>query len=453
MSASFEAERPPFRAWYRCIAGCSETFPLDAILYRCPRCSSLLEVEHDATAIATRSGREWQQLFDSRLAGRARTPDSSGVWSKREWVHPGLAVDRLVTFGEGSTPLIDVPASLVGAGAVWVKQCGNTHTGSFKDLGMTVLVSAVVQIRRSHPDLRAVACASTGDTSAALAAYCARAGLPALVLLPEGKVSAAQLLQPIANGAVVCELRTDFDGCMKVVEELSRSGQIYLANSMNSLRIEGQKTVGIEICQQLGWRAPDWIVIPGGNLGNVSALGKGLAMMHRYGLVDRVPRIACAQASQANPLYLSYLTDFRDRTPIVAKTTVASAIQIGNPVSFEKAVATLRVFRGVVEQASEQEIADTSALADRAGLLTCPHTAVALACARKLTAQQVIRSDEEVVVVSTAHGLKFTDFKARYHAAALDGIVSRFANHHYPIEPSAEAVLRTLDACERRGRP
>jgi threonine synthase len=437
-----------FRAWYRCASGCSETAPLGTVIYRCPRCSGLLEVAHDIDAIAARGAGTWRELFDSRRAARAGTPDASGVWSKREWVHPMLPVPELVTLGEGYSPLIDAPADLVGAGALWIKQCGTSHTGSFKDLGMTVLVSAAVQIRRRQPQLRAIACASTGDTSAALAAYCARAEIASLVLLPEGRISPAQLLQPIANGALVCQLRTDFDGCMRVVQSLCSEGHIYLANSLNSLRVEGQKTVAIEICQQLGWRAPDWIVIPGGNLGNVSALGKGLALLERVGIINQRPRIACAQSSRANPLYLSYQTGFREKVTVTAQPTLASAIQIGNPVSYEKAVQVLKDFSGAVEQATEQEIADAAAQADRTGLLTCPHTAVALACARKLVANGVIGKNEEVVVVSTAHGLKFTEFKARYHAGELPGVDARFRNLHHVLDPSAAEVLRVLKEAE-----
>jgi threonine synthase len=232
---------------------------------------------------------------------------------------------------------------------------------------------------------------------------------------------------------------------MRVVQGLCDGGSIYLANSLNSLRVEGQKTVAIEICQQLGWRVPDWIVIPGGNLGNISALGKGLSLMHRLGLIDRLPRLACAQAAQANPLYRSYKTGFREKPTVVAGRTVATAIQIGAPVSYDKAVAVLQRHGGVVEQATEQEIADAAALADRAGLLTCPQTAVALACARKLAAADTIGSDDEVVVVSTAHGLKFTEFKAAYHTGTLEGIEARQRNAYHVVKPEVAAVLRVLE--------
>jgi threonine synthase len=333
----------------------------------------------------------------------------------------------------------------IGVPDLWVKQCGNSHTGSFKDLGMTVLVSVVRQMLANGKPIRAVACASTGDTSAALAAYAAAAGIPAVILLPRGKVSTAQLVQPIANCALVLALDTDFDGCMAIVQKLTQDPTIYLANSMNSLRIEGQKTVGIEIVQQFDWEAPDWIVIPAGNLGNVSALGRGLLMMQELGLIDRLPRIACAQAANANPLYLSYRTDFEEYHPVEAKKTAATAIQIGAPVSYERAVKVLQAFDGVVEQANEDELANAAARADHGGLYACPQTGVALAALLKLVERGRIAPDDRVVVISTAHGLKFTGFKVDYHEGALDHVVARYANPPLDLPPTLGAVNRAID--------
>ena len=297
-----------------------------------------------------RSGGEWRALFDqhTQLPASSFQLPASGVWAKHEWVLPQLRPENIVTLGEGFTPLLPSPrlGKSLGLDDLWVKQCGVSHTGSFKDLGMTVLVSAVNQMMAGRggvtPPLpspvRAVACASTGDTSAALAAYAAAAGIPAIVFLPKGKISTAQLIQPIANGARVLALDTDFDGCMKIVQEVTRDNSIYLANSMNSLRVEGQKTVGIEIVQQLGWNVPDWIVLPSGNLGNISALAKGLALAKALGVIDRLPRLAAAQAARANPLYQAYQRGFDRLAPVTAGATAASAIRIGDPVSYEKAV-------------------------------------------------------------------------------------------------------------------
>jgi threonine synthase len=306
---------------------------------------------------------------------------------------------------------------------------------------MTVLVSVVKQMIKDGAAITAIACASTGDTSAALANYCAAAGIPAVVLLPRHKVTPAQLVQPLASGALVLSLDTDFDGCMRLVQEITRERTVYLANSMNSLRLEGQKTVAIELVQQFDWEVPDWIVIPGGNLGNVSALGKGFLMMKELGLIQSLPRIAVAQAEHANPLYLAYLTHFESFTPVPARETLASAIQIGNPVSYKRAVKVLRQFNGVVEQASEQELADEAARADRTGMFNCPHTGVALAALRKLVERKVIRSNQRVVVISTAHGLKFADQKTTYHLGQIPGVVSTHANH--PLEIRADLRLVT----------
>jgi threonine synthase len=396
------------------------------------------------------SAQDWRQLF-ARRAHRTEWPYGSGVWGKKEWVLPEIEADNVVSMYEGHTNLFwaDRFGQQVGLEDLWIKLCGNSHTGSFKDLGMTALVSMVKEMIAHGRDIPAVACASTGDTSAALAAYGAAAGIPTIVFLPAGKISVAQLIQPVANGAIVFALDTDFDGCMEIVKEISQSDGVYLANSMNSLRIEGQKTVGIEIIEQFDWEVPDWIVIPGGNLGNVSALARGIDMLFELGLIDRRPRICVAQAEAANPLYLSYQRDFEVFEPIAARPTVASAIQIGNPISIKKAIDAVKRYDGVVEQASESEIAEACASADRTGLFNCPHTGVALAAMLKLKDRGVIRPSDRVVVLSTAHGLKFTDFKIGYHKMELEGIVSELANPPIELEAKYSTVrdrmLREID--------
>jgi threonine synthase len=449
-----EERKPAYRAWFASIADPRETYPLDEIVYR-SRDGHLLEVVHDLDELRKTSAAEWKQLFDQR-SRVTRWPYGSGVWGKKEWVLPGIDNDNVVSMYEGNTNLFwaDRYGSQLGLEDLWIKQCGNTHTGSFKDLGMTVLVSQVKEMVARGDPVPAVACASTGDTSAALAAYAAAAGIPAVVFLPRGKVSVAQLIQPVANGAIVFALDTDFDGCMEIVQQVAEKDGIYLANSMNSLRIEGQKTVGIEIVEQFDWEVPDWIVIPGGNLGNVSALAKGLDMLLDLGIVDRKPRIVCAQAEAANPLYLSYLRGFEVFEPIHARPTLASAIQIGNPVSIEKATDALKRYDGIVEQASEAELASACARADRTGLFNCPHTGVALAAMEKLVNRGEIGRTERVVVLSTAHGLKFVDFKVKYHEMRLEGIESERANP--PIELPAryetvrDEMLRQIE--QRFGR-
>ena len=442
-----------YRAWLECIRGCGERFGLDEIIYTCPRCGGLLDVEHDVGALRDRSASDWKQLFDRRNRSN-EWPYGSGVWGKKEWILPSIDNENIVSMYEGHTNLFwaERLGRELGVHDLWIKLCGNTHTGSFKDLGMTVLISQVRQMRADGVPVRAVACASTGDTSAALAAYGAAAGIPTIVFLPRGKVSTAQLVQPIANGALVLALDTDFDGCMQIVRQVTADKRIYLANSMNSLRMEGQKTVGIEIVQQFDWQVPDWIVIPVGNLGNVSALGKGLMMMRDLGLIEKLPRILCAQSARANPLYLSYQQQFGEYRPVTAQTTAASAIQIGDPVSYERAVRVLKELDGVVEQATEQELADASARADRTGLYACPHTGVALAAMFKLIDRGEIQTDDRVIVISTAHGLKFTDFKVKYHDSHLEHVVSRYANPPLELPAHADTVQDAIHtALSERG--
>ena len=434
------------RASFACFAGCGEHYPLDEIVYRCKRCGALLDVEHDVSALRDRSASDWMALFDRRWM-RTEWPYGSGVWGKLEWVYPGIDHASIVSFAEGGSNLLwaERYGREIGLSDLWIKQCGNSHTGSFKDLGMTVLVSAVREMIRRGRSVRAIACASTGDTSAALAAYCAAAGLPALVLLPRDKVSIAQLLQPIANGAIVLSLDTDFDGCMRVVKDLTQDGSIYLANSMNSLRIEGQKTVAVEMVQQFDWAVPDWVVVPGGNLGNVYALGKGFMLMRDLGIIPKLPRLCVAQAERANPLYRAFLAGFDKYAPIVAQPTAASAIQIGDPVSIHRAVRVLQATNGVVEQATEDELADAVARGDRTGMYNCPHTGVALAATEKLVRRGIIAKSDRVVVVSTAHGLKFTEFKRAYHMGTLAGVTAKHANQPIELPADVDAVRREID--------
>jgi threonine synthase len=309
-----------------------------------------------------------------------------------------------------------------------------------------VLVSVVNHaVRTGALKVRAIACASTGDTSAALAAYGAAAGLPVVVLLPRGMVSVAQLVQPLSHGAKVLALDTDFDGCMAIVKSLAERGLVYLANSMNPLRIEGQKTVAIEIAQQLGWDVPDWVVIPSGNLGNSAALFAGFAMAKELGVIARLPRLVIAQAANANPMYLAWTAGKKDAVPaVVAKPTQASAIRIGNPVSAPRAMAALEAMRGVVEQATESELADAAAWADRTGLYTCPHTGVAIACAKKLRDKGAVTPKERVVIVSTASALKFTEFKLGYHERKLPDVDAKRANTPIELPANLDDVVRAL---------
>jgi len=439
-------EMDKYKSWFQCInEECGETYQLNEIVYRCKRCGNLLEVVHDLKPLREKTQEKWKQLFDYRYRHQI-WPYGSSVWGKKEWVCPYVEDGNVVSMYEGATNLFWAErfGKQVGVEDLWIKMCGNSHTGSFKDLGMTVLVSVVKQMIADGVDIPAVACASTGDTSAALAAYCAAAGIRAIVFLPRNKVSVAQLVQPLSNGALVLSLDTDFDGCMEMVQKICTEHNIYLANSMNSLRIEGQKTVSIELCQQFDWEVPDWVIIPGGNLGNVSALGKGFLIMYELGLIDRLPRIVCAQAQRANPLYLSYLSGFREFHPVKAQKTLANAIQIGNPVSVNKAIKILKMFEGIVEQASEEELSNAAALVDRTGTFNCPHTGVAIAAFLKLLERKVFKPTDRVVIISTAHGLKFVEFKIGYHEGKLEGFIPKHANMPIELPPDLGAVKEAI---------
>lgn len=433
-----------YNAWFECDLGC--TYPLTDVIYRCKNCDGLLQVKHDMNALKKRSADNWKSLFEARYM-RTEYPYGSGVWGKKEVVCPIIDDDNIISMYEGGTNLFWAErfGRQLGISDLWIKQCGNSHTGSFKDLGMTVLVSMVKQIIAESGNIRAVMCASTGDTSASLAAYASAAGIPAIILLPKEKVTREQLIQPIANGALTLSLETDFDGCMAIVQKLADRKDFYLANSINSLRIEGQKTISIEIVQQFDWEVPDWIIIPGGNLGNVSALGLGFLMMYDLGMIDKLPRIACAQAERANPLYRSYQTGFTEFKAITAQATQATAIQIGNPVSIHRAIRVLERFDGIVDQASEEELADAAARADRTGLFNCPHTGVALAVLIKMIERKQIEKDDRVIVISTANGLKFPDFKVDYHNFLPNQSPPRYLNAPIELEADFDHVLRQID--------
>ena len=433
-----------YKAWFECDKGCK--YPLTEIIYRCKNCNGLLQVKHDMGVLKQRSAEDWKHLFEQRYM-RTQYPYGSGVWGKKELVCPNIDNNNIISMYEGGTNLFWAErfGNQLGLSDLWIKQCGNSHTGSFKDLGMTVLVSMVKQIISEAGNVRAVMCASTGDTSASLAAYASAAGIPAIILLPKEKVTREQLIQPIANGALTLSLETDFDGCMTIVQKLAARKDFYLANSINSLRIEGQKTISIEIVQQFDWEVPDWIIIPGGNLGNVSALGLGFLMMLELGIIDKLPRIACAQAQRANPLYRSFQTGFTEFKAITAQSTQATAIQIGNPVSVHRAIRVLKQFDGIVDQASEEELADAAARADRTGLFNCPHTGVALAVLIKMIERKQIQKDDRVIVISTANGLKFPNFKVDYHHVPPGQPQPRYHNKPLELEAEYDTVLNQID--------
>jgi threonine synthase len=395
--------------WLQCIT-CAQRYAATEIRYTCD-CGGLLSVERDKLPRNTKQ-------FDARRASR-NTLDSSGVWRFREAV---LSVpdDEIVTHPEGATRLYEREGLLF-------KHEGENPTGSFKDRGMTVAMTQAVRV-----GARAVACASTGNTSASLAAYAAQAGLRAIVFVPAGKVSAGKLAQTLAYGATCLQIRGDFDAAMKLVLEASAHLGIYLVNSINPFRIEGQKTIVWELLQDLDWTAPDWIVVPAGNLGNTSAFGKALKEATEAGWIKRTPRLASIQASGANPFYRSFLESFSRRHRVTAET-IASAIRIGDPVSHDRAVAAIRYTGGVVEEVTDDEIMDAKRTIDAMGIGCEPASAATLAGVRKLRASGVMRDDERVVCVLTGHLLK-----------DADAIMKSAAGRSIEIDATIEAVERVL---------
>ncbi len=394
-----------------CIA-CGTRFPVDQVRYTCD-CGNLLAFERDAAPVD-------RGIFDRRRAN-AKTPlDQSGVWRFREAL---IDVDpaAVVTHPEGATRLYE-------RNGIWFKHEGENPTGSFKDRGMTVAVTQAVRL-----GARAVACASTGNTSASLAAYAAQAGLRAVVFVPSGKISAGKLAQTLAYGALCLQVRGDFDAAMRLVREACDRLGIYLLNSINPFRIEGQKTIVWELLQDFDWNPPDWIFLPAGNLGNTSAFGKALREARAAGWIHRLPRLAAIQASGANPFYQSYSEGFARRHRVTAET-VASAIRIGDPVSHDKAVVAIRETNGVVAQVTDDELMAAKREIDRMGIGCEPASATTLAGFKKLRAEGVVRDGERIVCVLTGNVLKDPD--AIMRNVAGDQIIE--------IDPTIEAVEKAL---------
>jgi threonine synthase len=405
-------------------ASCGTRYGIDDARTECG-CGGLLSVERDAPHHVGPAD------FDARRAA-ARTPeDVSGVWRFREAVLD-LPASKLVTHPEGATRLYERPAlsRLAGVERLRFKHEGENPTGSFKDRGMTVATTQAVRV-----GARAVACASTGNTSASLAAYAAQAGLQALVFVPAGKVALGKLSQTLAYGATCLQVRGDFDAAMRLVREASSRLGIYLLNSINPFRIEGQKTIVWEILQDLLWEPPDWIVAPAGNLGNTSAFGKALREAKEAGWIERLPRLAVVQAAGANPFARAFREGFRERHRM-APETVATAIRIGDPVSWDRARAAIELTDGVVAEVTDAELLEAKAAIDGAGIGCEPASAVTLAGVRKLRAQGVMRADEHVVCVLTGHVLKDPDVVLAQK--------ERVGRRLLEIEPTLSAVEAVL---------
>jgi threonine synthase len=412
---------------------CDKRYNGVQLRYRCD-CSGTLDVRHDLAQIKKRFSRD---LFDERR-GQNRPVDRSGVWRFRELILP-VAEDQIVTRGEGNTFLYDTPtvARYAGVDRLRLKHEGENPTGSFKDRGMTVGVTAANVL-----NMKRVACASTGNTSASMASYAAIAGMRGFVFIPEGNIAYGKLSQALAYGSRTLQLAGDFDAAMRAVEKVCNSENIYLLNSINPFRIEGQKAIAFELLQDMNWEVPDWIVLPGGNLGNNSAISKGLQELFELGWIDRLPRLAVVQAAGANPLY----TAFASGEPVRPMTadTIATAIRIGDPVSWKKSLRGIAALNGVVTEVNDQEIVDAKAIIDAAGVGAEPASCATVAGLRRLVREGIIPADANICGILTGHLLKDPDVVVNYHRGELKGFKTPFANAPVQIEDNLEAILEEL---------
>jgi threonine synthase len=435
----------------RCIdPACGARFELNERLYVCPSCGGLLDVA--LKAVAGADPQRLRDVWTDRLAS-FKTSDRSGVWRYRELL-PFAADAPIVTLAEGNTPLYEAPVSAAycGLDALTLKHQGCNPTGSFKDTGMTTAVTQALILQA-----RTVVCASTGNTAASLAAYAARAHLQCAILVPRGQISHAKLAQSLDYGAAVLELDGNFDDAMRVIRELADDESIYLVNSINPFRIEGQKTVAAELLHQRAWRVPDHVVVPGGNLGNSSALGKGFKELKDMGLIDRLPRLSVVQAEGAAPFASLFGSESDVLTPIEHPQTLATAIKIGAPVSWKKALRAVLETGGSVLSVSEQEIADAKAIIGRDGVGCEPASATTVAGIKRLVASGVIESHDDVVAVLTGHILKDTDYAINYHQEKLYAhdrspgktkeerrLAGTYSNPPARVKPTTTAILEGL---------
>ena len=438
---------------FRCI-GCDATAPTAAQDFRCAHCGNLLEITSPAWTSSAVQADILKSTWRARRSSNEAL-DLSGVWRYRELLpNPALA-QHVVTLREGNTPLYELPrcARLTGVPRLFAKHQGLNPTGSFKDTGMTVAATFARQAGCNW-----VACASTGNTSASMAAYAARAGMRSLVLVPEGKISWSKLSQALDYGALTCQLRTDFDGCLQLLQQLVKRAPVYQLNSINPFRLEGQKTQAIELLEQLDWQPPDHIIVPGGNLGNSSAIGKALLEMREIGLISSLPKLSVIQAEGANALVRTVRETDGKRLIKVQPETRATAIRIGNPASWEKAVKVIRATGGTCEEVSEFEIAQAKAEIGAEGIGCEPASAVTLAGLKKFVRQGFVQREERVVLILTGNLLKDPDFTMEFHKGELPSeelntlqSASLAKLRHPPIvlDATLDAVVGTLEQAEK----
>ncbi|HLZ40053.1 MAG TPA: threonine synthase [Candidatus Sulfotelmatobacter sp.] len=435
---------------FRCIA-CGELSGSARQDFRCTGCGDLLEITYPAWKQSKPDPDELKSTWRNRKLSRSPI-DLSGVWRFRDLL-PALEDDQqAITLREGNTPLYELPqcARIAGVPRLFAKHQGMNPTGSFKDTGMTV---AATFARRAG--FRWAACASTGNTSASMAAYAARGGMRSLVLVPEGKISWSKLSQALDYGAVTCQLRTDFDGCLRLLQQLVLRAPVYQLNSINPFRLEGQKTLALELLEQLGWEPPDHIIVPGGNLGNSSAIGKALLEMRELGLIARLPKLSVIQAEGANALVRTLREGAGKRLVSVSADTRATAIRIGNPASWKKAAHVLEATGGACEQVTELEIAQAKAEIGAEGIGCEPASAVTLAGLKKLVKQGFVEPSETVVLVLTGNLLKDPDFTIDFHRGELfkdqghGGSLDALRHPPIVLDANLDSVVRILEQAEK----
>ncbi|MBI3209874.1 MAG: threonine synthase [Candidatus Solibacter usitatus] len=425
-------------------AACRARYAVTDVLYNCPKCGGLLEAVYEG---AQPDAAELRGLWRERRLSNAPL-DQSGVWRYREFFPFLDDLRHVVTLREGNTPLLDAPraARYGGLDKLVFKHQGFNPTGSFKDNGMTCGASQAVRL-----GMRRVACVSTGNTSASMAAYASAAGLQPIIFIPHGNISYGKLAQALEYGAMTLQVEANFDQILALVRVLAERLGIYLLNSINPFRIEGQKSIMVEMMDQRDWRVPDWVVLPGGNLGNTSAFGKALREMAAAGLIDRLPKLAVVQAEGSAPFYDFMRQPAGDAFRAVEHPeTLATAIKIGDPVSWPKALLEVTSTGGIVEKVSEQEIADAKAQIGLCGIGCEPASAATLAGIRKLTASGRMRADEDVVAVLTGNVLKDPDYIYRYHTSQLDApggkrLTSSFGNAPTVVPNDADKIAALLD--------
>ncbi len=454
-SATSEPDVPSATFRFHCI-GCGALSAAPAQDFRCPQCGNLLEITDPSWKSGRLRAADLKSVWHQRRSSNSPL-DLSGVWRFRELLPTPDSEQHVITLREGNTPLYELPQSsrATGVPRLFAKHQGMNPTGSFKDGGMTVAATFARQAGFNW-----VACASTGNTSASMAAYAARGGMRSLVLVPEGRISWSKLSQALDYGALTCQLRTDFDGCLRLLQELVKKAPVYQLNSINPFRLEGQKTLAFELLEQLEWQPPDHIIVPGGNLGNSSAIGKGLLEMRGLGLISRLPKLSVIQAEGANALVRTLRETEGKRLIGVQAETRATAIRIGNPASWQKAVNILQSTGGACEEVSEAEIAQAKAEIGAEGIGCEPASAVTLAGLKKLLRQGFVKAGETVVLVLTGNLLKDPDFTMDFHRGDLfkgtrdereSADLKQLQHPPVIIDATLDAVIKTLEQAEKAG--